>query len=214
MNPTRNAECGTGTETGTGNDSAIRVPSSALPPDPAVWQPSPEQVAQNTREQTARSLAHATPLPGPLREAFAAKPPKIGRLQLRDITLDDLLWLEDLEHPMAKFIPGIVAGEVKEPPMSLPQIREVLFLWSQPPDAIEKLMDTGPDAFRAAARKVRLGASVGLMDPKLGEALGQLIARAFSTLVQHGPDKEGGTFPPPPASPMTASAGASKSSAP
>lgn len=165
------------------------------------------QVAEHERELRARAVAHATPLPGPLADAFAGRPPRVGPHQLRDVMLDDFCLLQELGSPLAELMS---APRPNVPDLTLAQLRELVFLWTRPLEEAEALLAQGPAAWQKAVARFRLG--VRLADlPRIVEAVAANIARAFSTKITYGKEKTG-NFSSPAGPNPTGSAGGSPSS--
>jgi hypothetical protein len=169
----------------------------------------------HVKEASARAEANAAPLPGPLADVLAGRPPRLGKLQLRDIELDDFVILRQLGNPVEEFIADLLARNVREPQLTERQLREALYLWTHTLDEVEALLAQGVDAYRTESNKLRVGRGVRLQD--VGEAIGANVVRSFSTAVGFAPVPEGAgsVFPAgQPAAPKTGSAGGGLSVAP
>jgi hypothetical protein len=174
---------------------------------------SDEQLMEHQREMDARRIANATPLPGPAAAAFAGRPPRVGKLEFRDVLMDDFVILRELDNPLSGLLSGLLSGQAADPQFSEPQLRELTFLWTRPIDESEALLAKGADQFKAAAHRMRLGLKLSEI-PLLAAAIGENVRRAFATVVQYGPKSEGmASFSDRPTRPPTASGGGSEHSA-
>jgi len=188
-----------------------------------------KQLREQNKKNRSLQEAASAPLPGPLRDAFAAEPPNILGIVLQPVSAAHIAILTQIHNPFVEGIRyGILAGNAatkKEKDAyakKATQIKdtvedavEVLYLFSLTPSEARLMLDRGRDAIRAAALE--------LMDHRLppielGGLGGMLAAHylaSFSTQIQHrvAEDEKRQTINfPKPASP-TDLAGSSKPSA-
>lgn len=183
--------------------------------------PTEAQIREFEARTTARGAANGAALPGALRAAFAEEPPHLGKLQFRDVMLDDFAWLTALDNPLAHLLDGILAGDNFTKQISPQQLREAVYLWTHGDEDCARLLGVAADgpptaaglqAFRNAAARMRTGLGLN-QTTALVEAVAANIVRSFSTAVSYGPGGKGENFPVQPAAPRMASAGGSESSA-
>jgi hypothetical protein len=181
-----------------------------------------EDLARQARRHEALAAAHATPLPGPLADAFAHIPKTIAGLTVRPCVHYDFIILQQLKSPLLDLIkqaasPGGDGSARPAIEVSDDQSYELIFQFTRPVREMAALVAQGPGKFRARARE-EIGYTLGPVEVGLlAKAVSDEIVRAFSTVVKYtrpSSESEGATvFTPPPASPMTASAGGSATSA-
>ncbi len=115
-----------------------------------------EELEKRARREAALKLAWATPLPGPLGEAFGGAQCDIAGVLLRAVTLGDLLLLTQLGSPLVPALTKKMAGEefvAEGETIQLDDfdVAEAAFLWSQPhAEARRRLRDSLP-GFKARA---------------------------------------------------------------
>jgi hypothetical protein len=170
--------------------------------------------------------AAAAPLPGPLREAFAGDPPKVGAFALMPVTAGLVVILVRINSPLLDIvriyranaglgtdaIADIIGKELKPEPE---QWIETVFCFVTEIRKLRALLAQGREAFREQALQ-EIGDKLHPTElAELEKACGAHFASSFATIVEHEASKGSGGefFTQPPAEPMTASAGGSTSSA-
>ncbi len=160
---------------------------------PAVPIPENELRAAEARAEALRQ-AQATPLPGPLREAFTtAGAREIYGLRLVPVVASHLILMQQLRPQPAP------NGE-SQADLDPVELCELLFLLSRPPSESRSLLTTGREAYREAALRAtadRIPARAEVWRD-IGEALAQHLADAFATQVELSAregDSPGPTFP-------------------
>lgn len=168
--------------------------------------------------------AHATPLPGPLLEAFAHVPEVIAGLRVRPLVHYDLVILQRLKSPLLEQLRKAVdkggdkvggdkvgedkVGDKGKTEFSEEQGYEMILQFTMPAREAAALAAKGPQAFREAALE-RIGLKLGpVAVGLLVQAVEREFVRAFSTAIEYGPGEAGGvegavTFQQPPAAPRT-----------
>jgi len=139
------------------------------------------QAVAEEREIIAQ--ANATPLPGALRDAFAAQQDiKVGKYSVRPFYDMDFEILQMLDHPLAKMALG--GEKYGERIQDLRGINSwtVCFMLTHDVDEVDELSQKGAEAFQRAARKefgrLQLG---GLLE--INKAILEQFGRYFSTVV-------------------------------
>jgi len=163
--------------------------------------------------------ANAEPFPGPLAQAFAQGPIRVGEFTIREFVPMDAAILRRLDSPFYRQILEVLkpVGARKPTPYEDTDEWMVIFLFTRPCAEAEKILDAGPAVFAQAAREAFAH------NPRINLALYQdlftacasRIMAAFHTALDYRAresDGEGTVFTTPPAAPTTASAGGSTTS--
>jgi hypothetical protein len=171
-----------------------------------------ETLKRQQLEDQASLHAAATPLPGPMRDVFAAQPNIIvGKYSVRPFYDLDFEFLQALEHPFANFAVGDTRELNSFAPRG-PKAWQLFHLLTQPVDAVEFQLANQPvEDFKKAAReefsRYQLG---GLFS--IYQAVVQQLVTYSSAVVGFAPNsdeesKEGEKPSPPSLAPSTARVG-------
>jgi len=146
-----------------------------------------EELSRHRERERALKMAWATPLPGPLREAFCDPHAEVSCGRLRAVTLGDLVLLGRLKSPLVGALIAKMAGEeYVEQPKAIAlddfEVAEALLLWSRPHIEVRRLLDGSSRAFRKQAVSVFSRVREGER-PVLAEQIVLHLFRAFRTSV-------------------------------
>lgn len=156
------------------------------------------EVARRLAEDALAKQAAATPLPGPLKTAFAIDPSiKVGDWSVRPFYDIDVEILQALNHPLYEMMMASMTGnpvEVTFLPRG-PLAWQVSWLLTHTPDDAEEAIKDGTFAEKAKAEfsRLQMGAIVALCRAALEQ-----MQNYGKTLVSYGaPAKEGEATNPP-----------------
>lgn len=195
--------------------------SSAAQPSTVELYPGYAEELKRKRERDA-NIAHAgaTPLPGPLAEAFASGPVKIGDYTIREFVPMDAAILRRLNSPFYQQIIETLKPKEERRPTPTEDSDEwvVIFLFTRSCLEAERVLDLGVAEFQRQARAAfahnpRLNLA---LYNDLYQACAARVVRAFSTALHYRastPEADSTVFTTPPAEPTTASVGGSTTSA-
>jgi len=196
----------------------MHTPSPIPPPDPAFSEGEiPEgltaaQVAAEYRRRELIAVAAASPLPGPMLEAFRNQPVEVAGIKLRPLVARDIATLKELGSPFIEHLLELSrpVDQRKETPWTDEQAFESIYLFTVPSKVAVQLIRTGRAAYNAAAADLCGDLTVAAL-VELTQAVTALILASFATSVNYAPVKSGNTetFTPPPPRPATASGGGS-----
>ena len=147
-----------------------------------------EKVAEITARREVTPEAAATPLPGPLADAFAIAPEiKVGRYKVRAFLEGDFELLQALKHPLYEMLVAMFSGKKSEAdyfPRGEP-VWLLCLMFTRSFDENEELVRDGLDKFRAVARAEfgRLPTAVIL---KLHKAIFKQVMIASATAIAYG----------------------------
>jgi hypothetical protein len=147
------------------------------------------KVADTQERREAAARAAATPLPGPLADAFAIAPEiTVGKYKVRAFLECDFEFLKALEHPLYEILIDLWTGTKESKNDYFPRGQygwDVCFLFTHSADDVEALLKQGKSAFQDAA-KAEFSRLPGAAIVKIHSAAKDQCLVAFSTLVQHG----------------------------
>lgn len=166
-----------------------RPSGSAQPPAPGPI--TEDMVEKHEARMAAREQAHATAIPGPLKQAFARGKLTVCGLTFRPVMLGDYQTLELIESPLLPWFNGMMMGEKAKLRASVPDIQDAIYLFTRPAEEAARLAEAeGPRGFRKAAaaalRKLPQSAI-----PKLIEAIVENYLASLSTAVAYEPEAAG-----------------------
>jgi hypothetical protein len=148
-----------------------------------------EGVAQIAERREAAARAAATPLPGPLADAFAIAPEiPVGNYKVRAFLECDFEFLKALEHPLYEILIDLWTGTKDSKNDYFPRGQlgwDICFMFTHSADEVETLLKQGKSAFEDAA-KTEFSRLPGAAIVKIHSAAKDQCLIAFSTLVQHG----------------------------
>lgn len=183
------------------------------------------EAARHEARGAILSEANATPLPGPLLDAFAHVPEEIGGLKIRALVHYDFVLLKKLGSPLldqlkrgAKSVQDQTAEPQQTTTFSDEQSYEMILQFSRPIEAAAALVEKGVAHFRTTAIR-EIGMKLGPVESALlVKAIEKEFIRAFSTVIKYvardpGGSGEGAVFTQPPVVPKTDPAGGSTTSA-
>ena len=146
-------------------------------------------VAATTEKQEAVSRAAATPLPGPLADAFAIAPEiTVGKYKVRAFLECDFEFLKELEHPLYEILIDLWQNTKTAKNDFFPRGQhgwEICYLFTHSVDEVEALLKTGVQAFKDAA-KAEFGKLPTAAIAALNKAANQQCLVAFSTMISYG----------------------------
>lgn len=196
-----------------GTEANRTVPFPSPQPSPkgeGVEGMTERQIEEAERRIQAKFEANATPLPGPLLDAFLLEPVKAAGLTLQPVVAYHVTMLQAIGSPI--FRKSSLPAELREEvAISHDDVYECIYLFTRPIVECRAALRKGRECFREAAIQAtgdKLPPSA-IMD--LERAVIENLTRAFSTHVAHeeasGEGEPGTVFTRPPAEPMTGSAG-------
>lgn len=181
------------------------------PEFPPGYEARAQKIVEGSRQ------AGSVPLPGPLLEAFLPSPLTAAGFNLVDLTAGHIALLQRIGSPIFRELAELSKPEAEREvvPYDDTDMWELLFVMTRPArEARLGLKSNGsPGAFTEyalASTADQLPADVLADKPAILAALAANFARAFATRLAHqasSSGNDGTSFTPPPAAPMTASAG-------
>ena len=143
--------------------------------------------AAERREASAR--AAATPLPGPLADAFAIAPEiVVGKYKVRAFLECDFEFLKALEHPLYEILIDLWQNTQTSKNDFYPRGQlgwEICYLFTHSADEVETLLKSGVQAFKDAA-KAEFGRMPTAAIAALNKAANQQCLLAFRTTINYG----------------------------
>jgi hypothetical protein len=200
-------------------------------PDVELYAGQHEEQQKRAERLAELDRAHATVLPGALREAFAGEPSVAEGHKLQPVTLGLAANLERIGSPLLEVVRimrevysaaegsggespregknEIVNERVSGLEFKPEQIAETVFVFTRSQKRIRKLLDAGRDKFREAAMEELGDRLHPLQMAALQRACAQHYVMSFATIIGYGvPPPEGETvFPAPSPSGATGSVG-------
>ena len=178
--------------------------------------PEEQQLADAQQLMLAREAASAHPLPGPLLDAFLSTQISAAGLTLQPIVASQITLLKRIESPILLRMAELAKPVEERMAVTFTDedIYELLFIFSRPIGELRALFSRiGREAFREAALEAVGDKLPPLAAQSLEAKVWDHFAAAFDTAVGYrAPDDGSGTvFTPPPAVPVTGSAGGSTS---
>ncbi len=185
-------------------------PSTELYPGHAA------ELAGKAKRDGFIARANAEPFPGPLAQAFAHGPIRVGEFTIREFVPMDAAILRRLNSPFYQQILEVLKPKEQrtKTPYQDADEWQVIFLFTRPCAEAERLLDAGPAAFAQAARAAfahNPRINLALYEDLFTACAGRIMA-AFHTALDYratASDGEGTVFTTPPPAPTTASAGGS-----
>jgi hypothetical protein len=171
-----------------------------------AWKPTKRQQrlqAQRASKARLSREAATAPLPGPLREAFAAPPRQLMGLELQPVTATHVAALVEIQNPFVDGIRfGLLAASAKTAKEKAAYAKkaeavkntiedaiEVLLLFTSTPECIRARLRDGRQAIRETTR-----ALMDTLTPVplewLASALADHYMRSFATCIQHQAKEE------------------------
>ena len=149
-------------------------------------------VTDTTEKREASARAAATPLPGPLADAFSLHPDiKVGDYSVRAFCEADFEYLQALEHPMVEMLISLFSG--KEPKSdyfaSGQKAWELCYLLTQSIDDLDEQFKSGVKSVKDAAKKEFSKMPFGAPSAIHAAALKQVMD-ASQTAVSYGSSSE------------------------
>ena len=166
----------------------------------AAWQPDAETISKLQASDTAGAIAQATPLPGPLREAFASPPRQFCGLTLQPLTATHIAALVRLKNPMPDaFRLGMAAAQTKDPEekkslsdraekmdISADQLFECLFLFTLRPAQVRKFLSLAhPVQVLASEARILMDNFAPVDQSILFTTIANHYFESFATAVQY-----------------------------
>lgn len=196
---------------------------------PPPYVPTPEELAKHKRREVSTLAAHATPFPGPLREAFAGWPRAVGGVRLEPLTAGHLSILQRINSPFLSVLRVAISTRelpeaeraaqfAKLPKTTVDDEISTLFVFSRCWRKSRAILDGYAPEFSVDEKIVlfkrhamdTLADNLGPMpDARISEALGEHYMLSFAAKVNWEADKPAGdrSFTSPAQAPETASAG-------
>lgn len=179
----------------------------------------PGHAAELAKKATRDGLiaqANAEPFPGPLAQAFAQGPVRVGEFTIREFVPMDAAILRRLNSPFYQQILEVLkpAAQRKPTPYEDADEWQVIFLFTRPCAEAERILNAGPAVFAQAAREAfahNPRINLALYEDLFTACAGRIMA-AFHTALNYraaASEGDGTVFTMPPAGPTTASAGGS-----
>jgi hypothetical protein len=150
-----------------------------------------EAVADIQERRDAAIMASATPLPGPLADAFAVAPDiKVGSYSVRPFLEGDFELLKALSHPLYDMLIAMFSGKPSEADYLNrgPQAWELCVLFTRSFDEAEKMVAEGvlKDLAQMEFKKQNTAVVV-----KLHSAIIKQVMLASSTAIAYGSSEDG-----------------------
>jgi hypothetical protein len=152
-------------------------------------------VADVIEKREASAQAAATPLPGPLTDAFAIPPEiKVGKWFVSPFLEGHFELLSALQHPLYDLLIAMFSGKqsVSDYFPSGRKMWELCYLFTHPLEDSEQLVKSGADKFTDAARKEfsRFPTAAMIL---MHKAIVKQVLLASSTAIAFGNEEEGGS---------------------
>lgn len=176
-------------------------------------------LARKSKRDTLVSQAAAEAFPGPLAEAFASGPLRVGEYTIREFVPMDAAILRRLKSPFYQQILEVLKPKEQRQPTEYQDADEwvVMFLFTRSCREAEQVLNAGVEVFQRAAREAFAhNPRINLAEyDDLFKACAGRIMSAFNTALLYrtaAADSGGTVFTTPPPAPMTGSAGGSTTS--
>lgn len=180
---------------------------------PELYPGHRRDLKKQQRRRSKIAEANAEPFPGPLADAFAGAPIKLDGFSVREFVPRDVAILKRLNSPFYRQILEALKPREKRKPTDVADADEweVIYLFTRPCAEAEAKLNEGRAAYTQAARAAFADnprINIALYNDLYLVCAGRIVA-AFRTAVayQSRDSGDGTVFTPPPAAPMTASAG-------
>lgn len=195
-------------------DKKTARPRRGKPAGPELYPGHRAEQQRQGRRHAAMAAAAAEPFPGPLKDAFAAGPIRLGDYTVREFVPMDAAILRRIDSPFYRQILEILKPKEQRQPTPVADADEwaVIYLFTRSCAEAESKLNEGAAAFAQAARaafahnpRVNLG-----LYQELAEACAGRIVAAFHTALAYKSaraDGDGTVFTRPPARRRTGSAG-------
>lgn len=147
------------------------------------------KISETVERREASERAAATPLPGPLADAFSIAPEiKVGNYKVRAFLECDFEFLKALEHPLYEILIDLWQNTKTATHDFFPRGQhgwEICYLFTHAADEVEALLKAGAQAFKDAAKK-EFGRMPTAAIAALNKAANQQCLIAFSTTINYG----------------------------
>jgi hypothetical protein len=201
-----------------GRESFTRRRGSTALPDELPPGISAAEVAAHAELQDRLGAAHAMAFPGPAAEGIAPLPTEALGFKLLPVTLGHIAILERIHSPLLRAVAfirkcqGLTEAQIQKRAAKLPggtaeEQVETFYVFTQAPEDLRRLLAQGREAFRSAAMAAVADRIRPSQFSELSFWAGAHFARSFITAVEYEAKLPDGSFPLPPASPGTGSAG-------
>ena len=147
------------------------------------------KIAETQERNEAAERAAATPLPGPLADAFAIAPDvPCGTYKVRPFLECDFEFLKALEHPLYEILIDLWQNTKTATHDFFPRGQqgwEICYLFTHTVDEVEALLKNGAQALKDSAKK-EFGKMPTAAIAALNKAANQQCLVAFSTTINYG----------------------------
>jgi hypothetical protein len=219
---------------GTEDGCLLTSAATAVAPNAEPYEGFEGELKKRAERQGRLAAAQATPLPGPLAEAFADGKRKVCGFEMLPVVAAHMVILQQIGSPMLKLAriflqtkelteaerekrileetekDRLARGETEGESAARLDVEtvETFFVFITPPAEMRRLLLKGRPTFREAAMERVMDRLAPIELAELRVAVGAHFASAFATRVEYeAPPSDDGSFPSPPAKPMMGSVG-------